>query len=187
MREKACKRCGRVFAPATKYIRLCPECHARAKSSGAIQDRKCRQCGATFPGGPRAWYCPSCRKDREREQQRRYSREGSARMLGSTDRCIRCGGEYTVVSSRQKYCPACAVVAVPETVRAHKRQYAAERSDQMSEYKAEMASHRHVCIVCGAVYDSDVPNVTCSPECAKVRRQTVQREADAKRSPRKKE
>lgn len=187
MRAKACKHCGRTFVPASKYTYLCPECHANAKSSGVVQDRQCRQCGAVFPGGPRAWYCPNCRKDRQREQQRKHDRNGSARLLGSTDLCIRCGSAYTVASGRQKYCPACAAVAVSETVRAHKRQYAAERSAQIAEYKAEMSSNRHVCIVCGSVYDSDVPNVTCSQACAKIRRQQIQREADAKRLPRKKE
>ena len=34
--------------------------------------RTCRQCGRTFWGGPRAWYCPECRKERQAAQQQAY-------------------------------------------------------------------------------------------------------------------
>lgn len=185
MRAKACKHCGREFNPATKYTYLCPECHAAAKASGVVQDRQCRQCGTTFRGGPRAWYCPSCRAEREHERSRNYRRDGFGRQLGSTDLCVRCGGEYTVTSGRQKYCPDCREQGVNEAVRQHKRQYAAERADQMAKYKADMTSNRHVCIICKAVFDSDQPRATCSDACDKIRRQRNQKRCDAKRTPRK--
>ena len=186
MRQKACKHCGRTFEPATKYTYLCPECHAAAKASGVVLDRTCRQCGATFQGGPRAWYCPSCRADRRREQDRKRSKSGTARPIGSTDLCVKCGGEYIVASGRQKYCPNCAAQAVNQTVKTHKRQYAADRKDKITEYKAAMTSNRHVCIICGKVFDSDLPVVTCSVACDKIRRQRNQKRADGKRSPRRK-
>lgn len=77
-----------------------------------IKDRVCRQCGAVFPGGPRAWYCPICRAERAKEANRRYKSSGAARPLGSTDICTVCGKPYTVNSARQKYCPECAYEAV---------------------------------------------------------------------------
>ena len=77
-----------------------------------VKDRTCRQCGSTFAGGPRAWYCPACREERAKESGRRYKASGAFRPLGSTDICTICGKPYTVNSARQKYCPDCAYEAV---------------------------------------------------------------------------
>lgn len=184
MRLKSCKRCGKPFEPPTKHTYLCPDCHKSAKTSGAVADRICRQCGATFPGGPRAWYCPDCRAERRRAESAKRGKP--SRLLGSEDLCIVCGNPYIVKSSRQKYCPSCAPEAVGRAVREHKRQYAAERAEQMAQYKIEMSSSRHICIICGKVFDSDRTTVTCSPQCDKIRRQQHQRSADAKRKQRRK-
>ena len=77
-----------------------------------VKDRTCRQCGAVFQGGPRAWYCPSCREERQRESSRRHKANGTARPLGSTDYCAVCGKPYIVNSARQRYCADCAYDAV---------------------------------------------------------------------------
>lgn len=185
MRSKACKRCGRSFTPPSKYTYLCPECHEVAKTSGVVRDRQCRMCGSIFQGGPRAWYCQDCRAERQREQNSRFRKTGSARKLGSIDLCTRCGGEYVVASGRQKYCPVCSGEAVAQTVRAHKRQYAADHAEQMAKYKSAMSRDRHVCIICGTVFDSDRPKATCSDACDKIRIHRQQQAADAKRRPRK--
>ena len=68
-----------------------------------MRDRICRQCGMSFYGGPRAWYCPSCRTERARERNRNFV--AAARPIGSTDKCAVCGKEYIVKAGRQKYCP----------------------------------------------------------------------------------
>lgn len=35
----------------------------------AIYDNRiCKECGIKFSGGPRAWYCPNCRKERQKKQ-----------------------------------------------------------------------------------------------------------------------
>lgn len=184
MRIKSCKHCGRAFTPATKYTYLCPECHSVAKSAGIVQDRTCRECGVTFPGGPRAWYCPDCRAERRRVQSRKAKKGKPARPIGSEDLCEICSKPYIVNSGRQKYCPDCAPEAVAQKVRDHKRQYAADHAEQMAKYKVDISSNRHVCIICGAVFGSHLPTVTCSPECNKIRVQRHQQAADAKRSPR---
>lgn len=81
--------------------------------AAVILPRTCRQCGAVFDGGPRAWYCPMCRAERAKEASARYKRKGKAdRPLGSVDKCVICGKEYTVNSARQKYCSDCAYEAV---------------------------------------------------------------------------
>ena len=77
-----------------------------------VKDRICRQCGAVFRGGPRAWYCPKCRRERAKMASQKHKAAGTARPLGSTDYCVICGKPYIVKSARQKYCPACAHDAV---------------------------------------------------------------------------
>jgi hypothetical protein len=77
-----------------------------------VKDRTCRQCGAIFMGGPRAWYCPVCRTARAKQSKQRYLASGPSRPLGSIDYCKVCGNPYTVNSARQKYCPDCAYEAV---------------------------------------------------------------------------
>ena len=79
-----------------------------------VKPRICRQCGAVFDGGPRAWYCPACRLVRSREADARKRKKGrkAARPLGGIDKCTVCGKEYVVKSGRQKYCPDCAYEAV---------------------------------------------------------------------------
>lgn len=73
----------------------------------AIYDRICRTCGVSFRGGPRAWYCPDCRRERERERKKHYNSSGFARHIGQIDICLNCGKEYTVDGGGQKYCPDC--------------------------------------------------------------------------------
>lgn len=81
------------------------------KGTSTLRMRVCRQCGIEFMGGPRAWYCPTCRIERQREQGRtckQRQRKGQTRWLGSIDKCEVCGKDYIVNSARQRYCPDCA-------------------------------------------------------------------------------
>lgn len=81
--------------------------------ASVVLPRTCRQCGAVFDGGPRAWYCPACRIERKKESKSRMRKKGKAdRPLGSVDQCTVCGKDYIVKSARQKYCPDCAYEAV---------------------------------------------------------------------------
>lgn len=67
------------------------------------------------------------------------------RPLGSTDKCIRCGKEYTVDSARQKYCPDCAYEAVRAVDRpasrawnqANKETYYPSRNEKRRKERAE--------------------------------------------------
>jgi len=72
-----------------------------------IRDRKCESCGIIFQGGPRAWYCPDCRKERQRVRDAEFKRHGPVRPIGSIDHCVVCGKEYVVMGGLQKYCPGC--------------------------------------------------------------------------------
>lgn len=82
-----------------------------------LLDRTCQQCGFAFRGGPRAYYCPTCRRERQRVQNRVYKerrKAGRARTLGSTDRCVRCGVSYTVTGANQRFCSDCAPIHAKE-------------------------------------------------------------------------
>ena len=185
MRLRNCKRCGKPYETERPGTIFCPACSEAYHKSAPVRNRVCRQCGATFTGGPRAWYCPSCREDRRREADKQRKTAGTARPLGSTDICKRCGKAYIVSNGRQMYCNDCADIAVKEKVRAHKREYYAENSDALNDHKREVRVDRKVCIICGSVFDADTPTVTCSPACAAKLRKLRQDEADIRRGRRK--
>jgi predicted Zn-ribbon and HTH transcriptional regulator len=104
-----------------------------------VKPRTCRECGAVFDGGPRAWYCPACRLARQREADARRRAKGrkADRPLGSTDKCVVCGKEYVVNSARQKYCPECAYDAVREVDRPASRAWNREHKDTYYPAKNE--------------------------------------------------
>lgn len=96
-----------------------------------VKTRICRQCGASFEGGPRAWYCPDCRAIRRKESAARRRAKGlkADRPLGSIDYCTRCGGQYVVKNARQKYCPECAHDALREIDRQASREWNQSHKD----------------------------------------------------------
>lgn len=184
MRLKKCKRCGATFESTSRDVYMCPSCAAEIKSESVVRARICRECGASFLGGPRAWYCPECRAERKKVQRKAWKNK-TVRPLGSIDICQNCGEKYIVKSGRQIYCPDCADDIVREKVNAHKRQYMQENKEKFAPYKAEMRSNGWVCVVCGKVFDKDTPTVTCSEECAKKLKKINQDNADIKRGKRK--
>lgn len=185
MRLRNCKKCGKPYETDRPDTIFCPACSEAYYKSAPIRDRVCRQCGVTFPGGPRAWYCPTCRAERRQEAWKRHKKVGTARPLGSTDTCKRCGKEYIVEGGRQMYCKDCAEIAVKEKVRGHKREYNAKNRDALNDHKREVRVDRKVCVICGAVFDADTPTVTCSDACAARLRKLRQDEADIRRGRRK--
>lgn len=185
MRLRKCKRCGKPYETDRPDTYLCPACSAASKLESVVRDRTCRQCGATFRGGPRAWYCPTCREERRREASRRYHRTGTSRPLGSIDRCTICGAEYIVDGSRQRYCKHCADAATQAATRARSLEYNAEHRDELNAHKQAMRKDRKVCVICGSVFDSGLPSVTCSAACAAELRSRRQQEADIRRGKRK--
>ena len=185
MRTKTCRLCGLTFESAKSEAVYCPACSPKARAATVIRQRTCKQCGASFPGGPRAWYCPDCRLERRRAADARSKRDGAARPIGSTDLCAICGAEYTVDGPLQKYCKACAEDAVKATVSAHKRIYNAEHQEHLDAIARERKEGIKPCKICGKPIISTQPTVTCSPECAAVLRSRWQHDADAKRRGRK--
>lgn len=181
---RVCSRCGTPLGPeATKYTTLCPECRTQAKRESVTKSRTCRTCGGTFLGGPRAWYCPNCRIERQRETNRRHKATGSDRKLGSIQTCERCGQPYTLTSGRQRYCPDCAPEAVKEAVAPKKREQARNYDPDHSKRRARHAETRR-CVICGKPITGDRaknPVNTCSEACNEQRRKLRQYEADVRR------
>lgn len=133
----------------------------------AIYDNRiCRTCGAQFSGGPRAWYCPECRRERERIRKKRYNRGEFARHIGQKDLCENCGNEYTVESGLQKYCPDCARIM-------HKKLDAEQSLDYYRRNKESINPARNErrripearCVICGKDFRRVGQAKTCSPEC----------------------
>lgn len=175
MRITRCKDCGRLLETEKSQAYLCPDCALAHKRASVIRPRTCRACGVTFDGGPRAWYCPDCRKARSKQTNTAHKRKGAARPLGSMDICQKCGVQYIVQGGRQKYCKACAADAIAETVREHKR------STQRARCQSDRKPIR-ICIVCGDPINVPYVTVTCSPECAAKRQWRVKDIADLIRS-----
>lgn len=188
-RIRRCKRCGKEFpAPSETERTLCDGCRKIAKQESVIRDRTCTVCGAVFPGGPRAKYCPSCKIEKRRETNRRHKKTGTARKLGSIQRCERCGAEYILDAGTQRYCKSCSAEAIRENRRPKKREY-------QKDYDPDHAKRRglkegvRLCAICG----EPIPRaraeagcvITCSDACDKIRRSRSQAEADVKRGRRK--
>ena len=126
-----------------------------------MRDRICRQCGMSFYGGPRAWYCPSCRTERARERNRNFV--AAARPIGSTDKCAVCGKEYIVKAGRQKYCPECAPIEIKKVDRKQSLTYYHKNKDVINPLRnARRKAQRLDANITGAVFRkaSDTKGVT---------------------------
>ncbi len=96
-----------------------------------MRSRICRQCGKEFEGGPRAWYCSTCRAERRREADKRAKqnkRAGKSVRIGQTVRkCAVCGEPIVIMAATQKYCKRCAAEAVKEVDRRQGREWSRKK------------------------------------------------------------
>lgn len=134
-----------------------------------LQQRTCRQCGNQFKGGPRAFYCHSCRIERRREQCRdfrRRERKGDIRPLGSIDKCERCRKDYVVVSGLQRFCPVCQPVHAQEYDRETSLDFYHDNKDRINPVRYERRRKGpKKCAWCGKEFIANTCTNTCSPEC----------------------
>lgn len=108
-----------------------------------IGDRVCRQCGKVFQGGPRAWYCPVCRKERERQRKWKYNNIGFDRHLGDIDVCKRCGKEYVVEGGLQRYCKECSREAIKEKDRLQSLEWYHKNKEEYNPKRYERRKKRN--------------------------------------------
>ena len=135
-----------------------------------IQKRICKECGCSFDGGPRAYYCPGCRIERTRETNRTHKRRlkmGSTRKLGDTDKCERCGKEYTVNAGLQRFCPDCQEEHAREYDKITSLKYYHQNKVRINPLRN---IRRHTgpikCAWCGKEFEPHDKKLTCSPECS---------------------
>lgn len=100
-----------------------------------LLDRVCRECKRSFEGGPRAFYCPECRLERQRKSDRESkarSRKGQTRKLGSDDNCERCGKVYTINAALQRFCEECQPIHHKEYDRITSLEFYHENKDNIN-------------------------------------------------------
>lgn len=76
-----------------------------------ITDKTCKSCGVTFPGGPRAWYCPTCRMERAKAANREHKKRkrlGVSRKVGDLQICVDCRKQYAYYIGASERCRECA-------------------------------------------------------------------------------
>ena len=184
MRLKQCVKCGATFRTERSTQAYCDACLSEMKPGEMVGERTCRQCGKTFRGGLRAWYCPECRVQRRKESAARMRRDGVKRPLGSIDHCEVCGQEYVVKAARQRYCPSCA----KEAVMAVNREAGLRRYYEKKEKRKPREVPRYgekVCVICGKPISPGTTAITCSEECHRLRLLRAQQDADIRRGKRK--
>ena len=148
----------------------------------SLRPRTCKQCGAIFKGGPRAWYCPDCRFENRKKYDRRTKLNkmlGKNIVIGVTTRKWDvCGRTFIMMSHRQRYCPSCAPAQYKKVDREQSRGWLARGAEKYGpSYIEQRNAKRRVkqqeknCIICGKLF---VPAMrkssTCSPVCCRVYR-----------------
>jgi len=131
----------------------------------------CRECGATFSGGPTAKYCPLCRAERKRQEKIRYlerKKLGKARELGSIDICKNCSKPFVVAGSPQIYCPECGPMLRAEKDAEQGLRYYHSKQETINPARnAQRRKGTRQCIVCGKEFESTTRRLTCSHACAR--------------------
>lgn len=108
--------------------------------------RVCRECGATFSGGPRAWYCPACREERKKIHDRDFKqrkRAGVVVPIGEAIRCEICGKEIVKNSGMQRYCDECAKIHLKNVDNAQSLAWKRGNPEKIKESKRMLSKQRH--------------------------------------------
>lgn len=138
----------------------------------ALLSRTCRQCGATFQGGPRAYFCPICRVERANKasvEHKRRKRQGATRALGSIDACERCGKSYVVNAGMQRFCPDCQPIHAIEYDRQTSLEFYREHKDRINPpRKLKRRKRSNICVSCGSTFDPVNGSTTCSAKCKRL-------------------
>lgn len=162
--KRACQVCGKPFYGSADYY-YCPACAKTKKIDTVVKIRICQDCGIEFYGGPRARRCQDCAYKAQQEINRQHKKAGTNRPMGSTDKCVICGREYVVKSSRQKYCSdVCQRKGVLEWQREHKREYN-KASGQNIKKKEQRKQVKKICVYCLRTFVSSTSTNLCSEYC----------------------
>lgn len=125
---------------------------AEDKTKKNLYPRTCKTCGIIFAGGPRAWYCPDCRKKRKNAAKIAYKarkRAGKVREIGSVDTCQKCGEKYIVNGSLQKYCDKCSAEVLRDMDRSQGMEYYRKNRDDINQKRSDTRRIKKYCAICG--------------------------------------
>lgn len=178
--KRVCQVCGNPFYGSTDH-HYCPSCAKIKKQDTVVKIRICQDCGVEFYGGPRAKRCPDCAYKTRQETNKRHKISGAKRPLGSIDKCMICGKEYTVVSGRQKYCSdACQRKGVLQWQKEHKKAYNKVSGQGVKKIERRKQDQK-ICVYCMQTFASDKATNLCSDYCRKEQKKLIQCIADINR------
>lgn len=110
-----------------------------------ILPRICKECGRSFPGGPRAWYCPDCRQDRKRKHDKEFKerkRSGKVISNGSIIKCEICGKEIVKNGGLQRFCDECAANHLKKIDNEQSLRWKKENPEKIKESKRKISKQR---------------------------------------------
>lgn len=162
---RLCMSCGKPFYGARDHF-LCPSCAEDRKKSKPALTKICKDCGTEFLGHHNERRCPRCVEAALQESYRRYwDKGGTQRPMGSTDKCILCGKEYTVASSSQKYCSdECRHKASIPKLKEYKKKYY-RTSERAAELRYCRQHVTKICVYCLQPFKSNLATNVCSDYC----------------------
>lgn len=108
--------------------------------------RICQECGRSFLGGPRAWYCEACRRERKNKQLKEYrerKKRGMVIPIGSTIKCEICGKEIIKNSGLQRFCDDCAAEHLKTVDNAQSLEWKKKNPEKIKESKRKTSRERH--------------------------------------------
>lgn len=176
---KACQSCGEPFHGGSDRF-YCDKCAKNLKTD-IYRLTKCADCGVDVELPPKSFRCRDCQKKVNKDNNKLFRQRGAKRPLGSTDICVICQKEYTVISGKQKYCSkACQNKGVKSVVKEVKKEY-----NQRTEVKVKKQERRkeqiHICIYCLQKFKTNKPINTCSDFCKAEQKKLIQAYADVSR------
>lgn len=111
-----------------------------------ILPRTCKECGCSFLGGPRAWYCPTCRKERTKRQNTDFKmrkKAGKIVPIGSTIKCELCGKDIIKHGGLQRFCEECAAIHLKAVDNLQSLEWKTNNPEKIKESKRNISKARH--------------------------------------------
>lgn len=164
---RECMTCGKPFYGSHDHF-YCPICAEDRKINKPPLAKICKDCGVEFIGYSNERRCPRCVEAALQESYRRYwDKGGTQRPMGSTDKCVLCGKEYTVRNGLQKYCSdECRSMAYVPKRKEHKKIYY-RTSVRAAEFKQRRKQVTNICVYCLQPFKKCIgsPTNVCSDYC----------------------
>lgn len=158
---RICMECGEAFYGIRDQF-YCPSCAKSRKVNKPAIKKDCKDCGAEFwTHSANAKRCSKCAEVEKQEAKMRYSKRGKRRSLGSIDRCVLCGKEYTVTSPTQRYCSS----ECRNTDYRPKKNERAREYSRISETKKRRKQVESLCAYCLRPFKKNTATNVCSDYC----------------------